>query len=126
MMRSGSAVQTKGLGLRLCPQRYRLTAAWRSTNEWKAPRCRRRRASEAKKVSTAFAQEQEVGANSTTRVDRPEMIAGHVSNCAGAKEAYVIKHPAVQEHLTEPEAIGGGGDHVAMVEADRVSIGCEL
>ena len=49
------------------------------------------------------------------------MIAGHVCNRAGAKYAYVIKHPVVQEHLTEPEAIGGGGDHVAMVEADRAA-----
>jgi hypothetical protein len=38
-----------------------LIAAWRSTSEWKTPRCRRRRASEAKKVSTALAQEHEVG-----------------------------------------------------------------
>jgi hypothetical protein len=36
-------------------------AAWRSTSEWKAPRCRRRRVSVAKKVSTALTQEHEVG-----------------------------------------------------------------
>ena len=36
-------------------------AAWRSTREWKAPRCRRRRVRVAKKVSTALTQEQEVG-----------------------------------------------------------------
>src|SRR5215471_13973252 len=35
--------------------------AWRSTSEWKTPRCSRRRVSVAKKVSTALAQEQEVG-----------------------------------------------------------------
>src|SRR5262245_18201692 len=61
MMRLGSAVQTKGLGLRLCSPRYRLIAAWRSTSERKTPRCNRRRVSVAKKVSTALAQEQEVG-----------------------------------------------------------------
>jgi hypothetical protein len=44
-----------------------------------------------------------------------------MSNRAGAKDAYVIKHPAVQEHLTEPEAIGSGGDHVAMAEAARAA-----
>jgi hypothetical protein len=38
-----------------------LIAAGRSTSEWKAPRCRRRRVSVAKKVSTALTQEQEVG-----------------------------------------------------------------
>ncbi len=30
-------------------------------SEWNTPRCRRRRVSEAKKISTALAQEQEVG-----------------------------------------------------------------
>jgi hypothetical protein len=40
MMRSGSAVQTKGWGLRLCSPRSRLIAACRSTIEWKAPRCK--------------------------------------------------------------------------------------
>src|SRR5215471_10045671 len=61
MMRLGSAVQTKGLGLRLCSPRYRLMAACRSTSERKAPRCNRRRVRVAKKVSTALAQEQEAG-----------------------------------------------------------------
>jgi len=42
------------------------------------------------------------------------MIAGHVCNRAGAKYAYVIKHPAVQEHLREPEVIGGGAGHAAV------------
>jgi hypothetical protein len=49
MMRSGSAVQTNGLGLRLCS-----IAACRSTSEWKAPRCKRRRVSVAKNPSTAL------------------------------------------------------------------------
>src|SRR5512132_3585312 len=61
MMASGSAVQTKGLGLWLCSARYRLIAAWRSTSEWNTPRCRRRRVSLAKKPSTALSQEAEVG-----------------------------------------------------------------
>jgi hypothetical protein len=49
-----------------------LIAACRSTSEWKAPRCSRRRVSEAKKVSTAFAQEQEVG----SEVKRPARVPG--------------------------------------------------
>src|SRR6516165_3416542 len=57
MMRLGSAVQTKGVGLRLCSPRYRLIAACRSTSERKTPRCKRRRVSVAKKLSTALAQE---------------------------------------------------------------------
>ena len=61
IMRLGSAVQTKGFGLRLCSPRERLIAACRSTSERKTPRCSRRWVSEAKKVSTALAQEQEVG-----------------------------------------------------------------
>ena len=47
-MASGSAVQTKGLGLWLCSARYRLIAAWRSTSEWNTPRRRRRLESSGK------------------------------------------------------------------------------
>src|SRR5271170_3839793 len=36
-------------------------AAWRSTREWKTPRCNRRRVSLAKKPSTALSQDAEVG-----------------------------------------------------------------
>src|SRR5512132_738868 len=61
MMASGSAVQTKGLGLWLCSARYRLMAAWRSTSEWNTPRLRRRLESLAKNPSTALSQEAEVG-----------------------------------------------------------------
>ena len=57
----GSAVQATGLGLRLCSPTYRLMAACRSTSERKTPRYNRRRMRVAKKVSTAVAQEQEVG-----------------------------------------------------------------
>ena len=45
-------------------------AAWRSTSEWKAPRCRRRRVSAAKKVSTALSQEQEVGVIEDSSTER--------------------------------------------------------
>ena len=61
MMRSGSAVQTTGLGWVLCSARKRLMAAWRSTREWNAPRWRRRLKSLAKKPSTALSHEAEVG-----------------------------------------------------------------
>ena len=61
MMASGSARQMKGFGLWLCSARKRLMAAWRSTREWKTPCFRRRRVSLAKKPSTAFSQELEVG-----------------------------------------------------------------
>jgi hypothetical protein len=59
MMASGSAVQTKGLGLALVSRRKRLIAAWRSA--LKTPRLSRRRVSLAKKPSTALSQEAEVG-----------------------------------------------------------------
>src|ERR1700741_4083104 len=61
MMRLGSAVQTKGFGLRLCSARNRLIAVWRSTSERKTPRLRRRRGSLANKPSAALSQEAEVG-----------------------------------------------------------------
>ena len=61
MMASGSARQTNGLGLWLCSAMKRLMAAWRSTTEQKTPCLSRRRASLAKKPSTALSQEHEVG-----------------------------------------------------------------
>src|SRR3954453_6866439 len=61
MMPSGSAVQTKGLGSELCCSRYRLIAACSSTSEAKLPRLSRRLVKVAKKPSTAFSQEHEVG-----------------------------------------------------------------
>ena len=61
MMASGSARQMKGLGLRLCSARKRLIAACRSTIEWKTPCFSRRLVSLAKKPSTAFSQELDVG-----------------------------------------------------------------
>ena len=57
MMRSGSAVQVKGLGSLLVSARKRLMAAWRSTPERKTPRFSRRRESLAKKPSTALSQD---------------------------------------------------------------------
>src|SRR5215472_12920582 len=61
MMASGSAVQTNGLGLALVSCRKRLMAAWRSATPLYTPRLSRRRASLAKKPSTALSQEAEVG-----------------------------------------------------------------
>jgi hypothetical protein len=61
MMASGSARQTKGFGLSLCSTTKRLMAACSSTREWKTPFFRRRRDSFAKKPSTAFSQELDVG-----------------------------------------------------------------
>jgi|SRR6185437_5680922 len=61
MILSGSAVQLKGLGASLVSDRKRLIAACRSTIERKAPRLRRRLVSLAKKPSTAFSQDAEVG-----------------------------------------------------------------
>ena len=60
-MRFGSAVQTKGLGSSLASARKRLIAAWSSTIEPNTPRLSRRRVSLAKKPSTAFSHEAEVG-----------------------------------------------------------------
>ena len=51
----------EGLGFAVVLAEISLIAACRSTIERKTPRHRRRRVSEAKKVTTAFAQEQEVG-----------------------------------------------------------------
>jgi hypothetical protein len=61
MMPSGSAVQTKGLGFSFASAKYRLIAACSSTSEAKLPRLSRRLVRVAKKPSTAFSQEQEVG-----------------------------------------------------------------
>ncbi len=61
MMALGSARQMKGLGLWLCSATKRLMAAWRSATEGKTPRFRRRLVSLAKKPSTAFSHELEVG-----------------------------------------------------------------
>ena len=61
MILSGLAVQKKGFGSRFASATYRLMAAWRSTTDRKTPRFRVRLVSVAKKVSTAFSQEQEVG-----------------------------------------------------------------
>jgi hypothetical protein len=61
MMRFGSAVQTKGLGSSLVSSMKRLMAAWRSATERNTPRLSRRLESLAKKPSTAFSQEHEVG-----------------------------------------------------------------
>ena len=61
MILSGLAVQTKGLGSSLVWSMKRLMAAWRSATERNTPRLRRRLESLAKKPSTAFSQEQEVG-----------------------------------------------------------------
>src|SRR5918995_6919585 len=66
-MRPGSAVQVKGLGSWLCASMNRLMAAWRSTIERNTPRLRRRRVSLAKKVSTAFSHEHEVGVKWKTK-----------------------------------------------------------
>src|SRR3954451_10194497 len=60
-MRSGSAVQTKGLGSRLCSATKRLIASCSAAKEGNVPRRRRRRVSLEKKVSTALSHEQEVG-----------------------------------------------------------------
>ena len=62
---SGLTVQTKGLGSSLVSLMKRLMAAWRSATERNTPRLRRRLESLAKKPSTAFSQEQEVGATRT-------------------------------------------------------------
>src|SRR5215207_4171393 len=61
MMPSGSAVQTKGLGHSLASARKRLMAAWRSTMPLKTPRFSLLLVNLAKKPSTAFSQEAEVG-----------------------------------------------------------------
>src|SRR5512144_1997264 len=61
MILSGLAVQKKGLGSSLVWSMKRLMAAWRSATERNTPRLSRRLESLAKKPSTAFSQEQEVG-----------------------------------------------------------------
>lgn len=61
IMRSGSAVQTKDFRSVLWSAMKRLMAAYRSTTERKTPRLRRRLLSRAKKPSTAFSHEHEVG-----------------------------------------------------------------
>ena len=62
MMSSGSARQMNFLAsVSLCSAMNRLIAAWRSTSEWNTPCFRRRRDSLAKKPSTAFNQELDVG-----------------------------------------------------------------
>ena len=60
-MCSGLAVQTKGLGEPLVSARKRLIAACSSTKEPNTPRLSRRFVSLAKKPSTAFSHEAEVG-----------------------------------------------------------------
>lgn len=60
-MRLGSAVQTKGLGSWLVSVTKRLMAACRSATELNTPRLSRRLESLAKKPSTAFSHEHEVG-----------------------------------------------------------------
>ena len=67
MMASGSACQTKGLGVWLCSAMKRLMVAWRSTTERNTPRFKRRLASLAKKPSTALSQEAEVGVKWNTQ-----------------------------------------------------------
>jgi hypothetical protein len=62
MISSGSAFQSKGLGLlALYSRMKRLIAAWRSTSEWNTPYFKRRRVSFVKKPSTALSHEHEVG-----------------------------------------------------------------
>ncbi len=61
MIAFGSAFQTKGFGFALCVSMKELIACWRSTRELKAPCFSRLRVSLAKKPSTAFSQEHEVG-----------------------------------------------------------------
>jgi hypothetical protein len=61
MMRSGLAVQTKGLGSALVSARKWLIAAWSSTSGPNTPRLRRLLVSLAKNPSTAFSHEAEVG-----------------------------------------------------------------
>ena len=59
--RFGSAVQTKGLGLRFVSATKRLMATCRSMTDRNTPRLRRWRVSLAKKPSTALSQDAEVG-----------------------------------------------------------------
>ena len=61
MIALGSAFQVKGLGAWLWCSMKRLMASWSATREGKVPRFRRRRLSLAKKPSTAFSHEHEVG-----------------------------------------------------------------
>ncbi len=61
MMAFGLARQMKGFGVWLCSPMKRLTAAWRSTTDWKTPFLSRLRVRMAKKPSTAFSQDEEVG-----------------------------------------------------------------
>ena len=61
MMASGSARQTNGFRFSLCSATKRLMAACSSTTEQKTPCFRRRRESVAKKPSTAFSHDADVG-----------------------------------------------------------------
>jgi hypothetical protein len=58
---SGLAVHVKGFGSALCSTTKRLIAACKSTTDRKMPRFNRRRATLAKKPSTALSQDAEVG-----------------------------------------------------------------
>jgi hypothetical protein len=98
--RSGSAVQTKGLGLAL----ERLIAAWRSTIERKTPRLSRRLVSAAKKVSTALSDEQEVGVKGNPKRGCRERLLP--APYAGFGQARATRD------LHGPAPLGGGQDHL--------------
>ena len=67
-MALGSARRVKGLAsVALCPAMKRSMAAWRLTTERKAARLRRRLVSLAKKPSTAFSHDAEVGVKGEVR-----------------------------------------------------------
>jgi hypothetical protein len=57
----GIGFPDEGLGWVLCSAMTRLKAAWGSTKEWNPPRFSRLRVSSAKKPSTAFSDEQDIG-----------------------------------------------------------------
>ena len=72
MISFGSACQMKGFGVWLCSLMERLMAAWRSTREWKTPCLSLRRVSLAKKPSTAFNHEHEMGVKRILREGAPQ------------------------------------------------------
>ena len=72
----------------------RLMAAWRSTSEWNTPRLSRCWVSLAKKVSTAFSYEHEVGVKWNTSADAGQPVEHLGMLVGGVVVKDGVDHPA--------------------------------
>src|SRR4028119_899648 len=128
-MVSGSAVQTNGLGSRLCSSTKRLIASCSATSEWNVPRRRRLFLSLAKKVSTALSHEHEVGVKwKVQRGWRPSQastlgwLGGPGGVAPGRGRGLVVRVGAVVVEDRVHQLAGGHGRLDGVEETDELLV----